>query len=302
MKKTDLFYIILFWFCTAAQAASSPHTPYPEIQKLHVSDPLFQQYIQEVEANYRIRAKGGDAYTSFYIYKVKNGEDLLNIAARCNIPYETIALVNNISFIDSPLENKVLYLSTCSGLFIPKKPLSPLEFILKTRYPNEEGFSVYTVGNSEYAFIPDARLNPTERFFFADSNMTSPLATGVISSSFGIRISPITGRKSFHSGIDIAADEGTPVFACKSGITAFTGTDERYGNYIILQHDNNTQSLYAHLQTILTKKGQPVIKGKQIGTVGNSGLSTGPHLHFEIQVGGKAKDPSSLIKKFLREY
>lgn len=91
-------------------------------------------------------------------------------------------------------------------------------------------------------------------------------------------------------------------FACKSGIVAFTGKDERYGNYVILQHENNTQSLYAHLQTVLVQKGQPAVKGKQIGTVGSSGMSTGPHLHFEIRVGGRAKDPSSLIRKFLQEY
>ena len=300
MNKKALRCAAVLLFAAVRFAAQEPFYPY--IQALNSSDPLFKQYSQEVQENYRMIVHGETIQTSFYKYKTEKDDDLLSIAARCNIPYETIALINNVAFMDSPLANKVLYLSTCPGLFIAEKPITPLEFILKTRYSENGKYGMYTVNGSSYFFVPDERLNPTERFFFADSSMTSPLATGVISSSFGTRISPITGRKTFHGGIDIAAAPGSSVFACKSGIVAFTGKDECYGNYVILQHENNTQSLYAHLQTVLVQKGQPAVKGKQIGTVGSSGMSTGPHLHFEIRVGGRAKDPSSLIRKFLQEY
>ncbi|WP_428771418.1 M23 family metallopeptidase [Treponema sp. HNW] len=275
---------------------------YPRIKKLNFSDPLFKQYSQDVSENYKAAARGEKANMFLYTYKAEKNDDLLSIASRCNIPYETIALLNKLAFIDSSTAEKILYLPTCAGLFIAEKPVTPLEFILKTRYPETEGELRCTVNGVHYVFFPQGRLNPTERFFFADSGMISPLARGVISSAFGTRVSPITGRQSFHRGIDIAAPEGTPVFACKSGITAFIGVDERYGNYIILQHDNNMQSMYAHLKTVSVQTGDTAVKGAQIGTVGNTGLSTGSHLHFEIQVGGKAQDPSSLVKKFLREY
>ena len=273
---------------------------YPRIEKLNTSDILFKQYSQEVRENYMAAARGEKVQFFLYTYEAQK-EDLLSIASRCNIPYETIASVNKLAFIDSPLNGKTLYLPTASGLFIAEKPVTPLEFILKTRYAETEGRLSCTVNGMRYIFFPEGRLNPTERFFFADSGMLCPLAEGVISSGFGTRVSPITGKKSFHHGIDIAAPAGTPVFACKSGIVSVVGTDERYGNYIIVQHDNNTQSMYAHLNTAAVHKGEAAVKGAQIGTVGNTGLSTGPHLHFEIQIGGQAKDPSSVVKKFLHK-
>ena len=282
--------------------AQDKQVVYPRIEKLNTSDILFKQYSQEVRENYMTAARGEKVRFFLYTYKAQKEEDLLSVASRCNIPYETIASINKLAFIDSPLTEKVLYLPTASGLFIAEKPDTPLEFILKTRYAETEGHLSCIVNGMRYIFFPDGRLNPTERFFFADSGMLCPVAEGVISSGFGTRVSPITGKKSFHHGIDIAAPKGTPVFACKSGIISVIGTDERYGNYIILQHDNNTQSMYAHLDSVTVRKGEAAVKGAQIGKVGNTGLSTGPHLHFEIQIGGQAKDPSSIVKKFLHAY
>ncbi len=310
MKKTDFSAIFLIMLSVTilyrlqsadALYAQEAKTAYPRMEKLHTSDALFKQYSKDVRESYKTIARGDDVQALLYTYRAKADDDLLSIAARCNIPYETIALINNLEFIDSPLNGRDLYLCTCPGLFIAENPVTPLEFILKTRYPETQAYVAFSVNNKRYAFIPDKRLNPTERFFFADSSMISPLEKGVISSSFGMRTHPITGRQTFHNGIDIAAPAGTPVVSCKSGTVAFTGTNERYGNYIILQHGNNTQSLYAHLQKILIEKDAAVQRGGQIGIVGSTGMSTGPHLHFEIRVGGKAKDPSSLVRRFLRE-
>lgn len=299
-KAKPLFYLCycLFFFSAAHFGYASP--PLLAIQTLNVSDPLFKQYTQEVSDNYEAIAREEEVQLNLYAYRAQTNDDLLAIAARCNIPYETIALANKLAFLDSPISNTLLYLCTCPGLFIPEKPVTPLEFILKTRYPDTNGYFVCTVNGERYVFVPEQKLNPTERFFFVDSAMTPPLAQGVISSAFGMRVHPFTGKQSFHKGVDIAAPEGTAVYACKSGITLVTGTNDLYGNYIILQHDNNTQSLYAHLHTVATEKGETVTRGTQIGTVGNTGMSTGAHLHFEIQSGGKAQDPSAVVKKFLR--
>jgi len=118
---------------------------------------------------------------------------------------------------------------------------------------------------------------------------------GFFTDRFGYRKDPFTGLRDFHPGIDISARRGTPIFAPGDGIVTSTGKNSGYGNTVVLSHLNNIQSRYGHLQEILVKKGQKVKRGDVIGTVGNTGRSTGPHLHFEILVSAKAVDPSDYI-------
>ncbi len=271
---------------------------FPNIKILNYSDPLFKQFTQEVSENYILLAKKERPLTTIYTYTVTENDNLLSLAARFNISYESLATLNGVAFIDSVLTGKTLYIPSSAGLFIAEKPNTPLEFLLKTRYAKSEDYGLLQLDSGAYSYIPGAKLSPTERAFFADSSMIAPLETGVISSSFGSRISPFTGERTFHNGTDIAAPIGTPVFASKSGIVVYAGIDHVYGNYIILEHDNNTQSLYAHLDTFSVIAGEITEKGVQIGTVGNTGLSTGPHLHFEIRIGSRAQDPASLINNY----
>jgi murein DD-endopeptidase MepM/ murein hydrolase activator NlpD len=152
------------------------------------------------------------------------------------------------------------------------------------------------VNGSEFQFIPDEKFSPTERAFFLDVLMRSPLPEGVITSDYGIRKSPISGKEHFHGGLDLAAPHGTNVLACKSGVVLQTGFDSELGNFIIINHDSKNQSLYAHLSEILKKTGDFVTSGTVIGKVGSTGASTGPHLHFEIRSGGKKINPRSVIR------
>ncbi len=302
IKKIAIRCIIIFAFlCLSAQVTNTQEVRYPLIRQMTNSDPVFLQYTQEVSENYKSIARNRKIDTYVYSYIATERDDLLSIAARCNIPYESIALLNSIAYIDSVLAGKTLLLPTNPALFIAEIPKTPLEFLLKTRYSSSEGFEKFSVGPTLFVLIPNARLTPTERAFFTDSAMIPPLEIGVISSSFGMRISPFTGEQSFHRGTDIAAPIGTPVYASKSGIVAYAGKyNPIYGNYIILQHDNNTQSLYAHLEDVYVETGEIVEKGLNIGTVGTTGMSTGPHLHFEILIGNRVQDPESLIKNFIQ--
>ncbi|MFI3257259.1 MAG: M23 family metallopeptidase [Spirochaetales bacterium] len=276
-----------------------PIARYPIIQELNVRDPVFKQYIQEVNENYRRLANREEPSVSIYSYQAREDDDLLAIAARCNILYDSVALLNTVAFIDSIIVGKTLLLPTVSGIFIPETPVTPLEFLLKIGYLVED-YVRYTINGKHFYFVPNGRLTPTERSFFLDSSMIAPLETGIISSSFGMRESPFTGDPSFHEGTDIAAPLGTPVFACKAGVVIYSGYNYVYGNYVILQHESNVQSLYAHLDTSLVHTGDISERGEQIGTVGTTGMSTGSHLHFEIKVGGQAQDPSALIKNFMQ--
>ena len=99
-----------------------------------------------------------------------------------------------------------------------------------------------------------------------------------------------------HQGIDLAAPEGTEVFAAADGVVTAAGFDPVYGNYIIISHSNNWKSLYGHLSTIDTVLRTNVKSGNFIGRVGSTGQSTGPHLHFELRQDGKAFDPAGRLR------
>lgn len=109
---------------------------------------------------------------------------------------------------------------------------------------------------------------------------------GRLTSCFGWRINPITEKLSFHTGIDIAVPEGTPVGAALAGVVEDTGLNAAYGNYVLLNHGNGVETFYGHNSAVTVKKGMSVKAGEQIARSGSTGMSTGPHLHFELRVRG----------------
>lgn len=121
-------------------------------------------------------------------------------------------------------------------------------------------------------------------------------AEGCVSSSYGYRIHPVYGTEGFHSGLDIAADEGSEVLAVFGGEVIETGVGEKSGNYIRLDNGKGVQTLYCHCSEILARKGQRVSAGEKIALVGQTGLATGPHLHLELRVDGELCDPASLFQ------
>ena len=120
-------------------------------------------------------------------------------------------------------------------------------------------------------------------------------AEGHLSSGFGYRISPFTGQAKLHAGLDIANRIGTPIIAPAKGTVTFAGWQGAYGNYITINHGNAISTHYAHLQRWIVKEGQMVNRGDLIGYIGNSGRSTGPHLHYEVRVGGVPVNPMRYI-------
>ena len=119
---------------------------------------------------------------------------------------------------------------------------------------------------------------------------------GKVTSGFGYRIHPITGNRSFHTGVDLAAPEGTPIAAAYGGTVQETGYTSGRGNYIQLSHGDNLQTMYCHLSDIRVQEGDAVEAGGTIGLVGTTGMSTGPHLHFELRVDGVRCDPVYVLK------
>jgi len=116
-----------------------------------------------------------------------------------------------------------------------------------------------------------------------------------ISSSFGSRIHPITGKRSYHDGVDIAAAHGNGVYAYSNGRVVSAGYNGGYGYNIVVDHGNGIKTRYAHLSKISVKAGQKVETGQRIGSVGSTGTSTGSHLHFEVIKNGKTVNPLNYI-------
>lgn len=127
-----------------------------------------------------------------------------------------------------------------------------------------------------------------------ESGFLRPIS-GRITSYYGYRVNPVTGEYKLHKGIDYAGDYGDPIKASKSGVVEYSGWITGYGNTIILGHGNGVQTLYPHAQTLNVNYGDTVKQGDVIATVGSTGNSTGPHLHFEIRINGEAVDPLNYI-------
>lgn len=122
-----------------------------------------------------------------------------------------------------------------------------------------------------------------------------------VSSPFGHRHDPITGKDAGHHGMDIAAPEGTPISSLGGGEVVFAGRAGGYGLVVDVKGDDGRVIRYAHAHELSVKVGQRVETGHQIGTVGSTGRSTGPHLHLEVRVDGVAEDPTTaLLTAFAR--
>jgi murein DD-endopeptidase MepM/ murein hydrolase activator NlpD len=120
-------------------------------------------------------------------------------------------------------------------------------------------------------------------------------AKGWFTSRFGYRVSPFTGRAAMHAGLDFAAAPGSPVYAPGDGIVTFAGYDEGYGKMITIDHGYGVTTRYGHNAQIYVQVGQKVSRWDVISSVGNTGRSTGPHLHYEVRVNGVPRDPTLYI-------
>jgi murein DD-endopeptidase MepM/ murein hydrolase activator NlpD len=158
------------------------------------------------------------------------------------------------------------------------------------------GFNRQTLDNSTYikrSKYSKSKLKPSYSF-------SSPVTTGYISSSYGVRRDPINGHHKHHDGIDIAGKLGNKIHAIASGFVTFSGRKTGYGKVIEIHHSDSLKSRYAHLNEIKVKKGMVVRKGTNIGTMGKTGRATGPHLHLEVWENDNPVNPESFIKTALK--
>jgi len=208
------------------------------------------------------------------LYTVMMGDTLLGIADIYQADVESIVGLssNQIGDADSVREGVVLLLPGAVPPPPPPPAVTPEPF---------------------FAAAAPEEASPGEVF-----SPTPPAPSAVVSGFIWPLAGPITdyfgtprGGGTYHRGLDIGAPTGTPIVAAAPGQVVLASAGYGYGNYVVIRHDNGYETLYAHFSQIYVGQGQWVAQGETIGAVGSTGWSTGPHLHFEVRVGGIAVDP-----------
>jgi hypothetical protein len=301
-RKSRLFRAAVFVIFLSGPRIAYAQESYPAIRVPQTGDFIYDQLSDSIEHFHQSEKTGQISDDlSIYSYTVPADVDIFSVAAAFSLPYDAIATLNRLGNAQTITKGMRLLIPSQPGVFVNESPSNDLEFLMKSLW-DEAQDSHYKVrafvdGRSvDFVFYPGAAFHPAERTFFLVAGFRFPLPRGVITSNFGPRLDPFTGRSiKFHAGIDIGAPYGTTVFAARSGKVEATGRNDVYGNYIIVVHDSTWETLYGHLSKILVSKGQAVKVGETIGLVGSTGMSTGPHLHFETRRRGVATDPSPLM-------
>jgi len=221
-------------------------------------------------------------------YKVKKGDSVSTIAKKYDVSIGAIIASNNITNARKLQEGAVLKIPNIDGIpYQIQKGDNLLKISASFKVPLEVILDVNDIKNDnikagDTLFIPGARMNDIDLRLSLGETFMCPLNKKFITSSFGMRKDPISGALSFHSGIDFRANTGTPVMASLDGVVSFTGENWLYGKHVIISHSNGYKTMYGHLNAFSVKQGDRVTRGRKIGESGNTGYSTGPHLHFGI--------------------
>ncbi|EMO55031.1 LysM peptidoglycan-binding domain-containing M23 family metallopeptidase [Leptospira noguchii] len=221
----------------------------------------------------------------FYRYVVKKEDNFFKIMARTGMDIDTISSVNSLASPYDIYPGMELLIPNMRGVYDSDETENSflIRKKLSKKYKLAEKFISFDEDKKLW-FIPGKGLPKEERSFFYGMAFYRPLGDeGIISSRFGKRKDPFTRKETFHGGLDMAAEEGTPVYASADGEVSFSNKKGGYGNLIILGHKLGYETLYGHLSSISVRPGEKVHKGQKIGEVGQTGRATGNHLHFEVR-------------------
>jgi murein DD-endopeptidase MepM/ murein hydrolase activator NlpD len=293
----------LYWEDLAA-ALSLPHALSPE----PLPDGEFQRNLASYAGLNPMAAPAPDEAIpldlmetfSWSSYRVKKGDSVSKIAAAHGISLDAIIASNGISNVRRLREGDTLRIPNMDGIpYTVKKGDSlskisaaqgvPMEAIL-----DANDIQTDTITQETVLFIPGAHMRSEDLKMALGELFIYPIR-GRFTSPFGWRSDPISGVRRFHAAIDLAAPIGVPVKAAMDGRVSAVGVNSTYGKFIILSHSGGYQTMYAHLNAVSVKQGDYANQGSKIGEVGNTGYSTGPHLHFAVYKNGKAVNPLDFL-------
>lgn len=241
----------------------------------------------------------------YFTYRVQKGDMIGFIADKFNVTQDTIISVNNIHQSRLIQIGQILKIPSMPGIVytvkkngetansIAEKFEVSVEKLARVNHLQENQNLVA----GQTLFAPDALLDWVTRQEINGDLFHKPVHSRYyLSSYYGWRSSPFSGKRSYHSGVDMACPQGTPVYAALGGTVTSVGYNNVYGNYIIVTHHSGYKTLYGHLSKQLVTRGKWVDTNSRIGLVGSTGLSTGPHLHFTVYKFGKTVNPAGLWK------
>ena len=227
---------------------------------------------------------------------VQKGETLSEIAQKYKVPLKSIIQANSIKSAHR--------IRTGRTLRIPRETLTFKDIWYKVQ-PGDTLFSIGQRHNIKWRDLQrinsiasprNLQIGRMIRISEYGPGFGKPLRVPlVVTSKYGYRPHPVTGRYRHHEGIDFRAATGTRVYASKAGRVIFAGRKGGYGKIVGIEHENDFTTWYGHLSRIRVKVGQTINQGRVIGLSGNTGISTGPHLHFEIRYKGRSEKPTKYI-------
>jgi murein DD-endopeptidase MepM/ murein hydrolase activator NlpD len=240
----------------------------------------------------------------FYSYCVKKDDTFWTILARSSQDIDTLLSVNGFTTPKDIRPGKKIFIPNMRGVILKEAGRAAVARMLSENRVRPE--YVYRINGTrdlgkKYLFVPCGRLSNLERSLFLGTGFMAPLQRSAgphVTSRFGTRRSPFNQRYTeFHAGVDVSCPRGSDVLAARDGKVVYAGFYGGYGNLVVLQHEYGYQSLYGHLSRPLVKAGDRIKRGQVIARSGNTGRTTGPHLHFEVRRGGVAVNPGILLKE-----
>ena len=273
-------------------------------QKEAVTTEIVTNVEEKSENVYREIIKNEELPSLYYkMHLVREGEQILQLAIAFGVSQDSIMSLNKIKNARLLQIGQLLKIPSMDGILYTVKERDSLESIAKKhdislsalRHVNNIEDDMLASGR--VIFLPGAHLDfMTIQEINGDLFVCPLRGRYKITSRFGWRSDPFTRNRSFHNGVDMAIARGTPVYASLAGQVVSTGYSTVYGTHVIIQHHSGYKTLYGHLTSIFTRPNNYVGPNTQIGTVGSTGRSTGPHLHFTVYKNGATIDPMTLLK------
>lgn len=237
----------------------------------------------------------------FYQYTLKKKDNFWTVLARTGLNMDTLISVNNLSSPKDIVPGRTIFVPNMRGVVLSNSNRQKVMKILRKEKVNPK--YVYRINksknfNKKHLFIPCGRISRLQRSLFLGTAFMFPIKKGKKTSGFGSRRNPFNHKKyEFHSGVDLACPVWTKVYAARSGRVIFSGYNGGYGKLVVIKHEYHYNTYYGHLQKWIVKPGQYVRAGQLIAYSGNTGRTTGPHLHFEVRKGKKPVNPGTLIHR-----
>jgi murein DD-endopeptidase MepM/ murein hydrolase activator NlpD len=282
-----------------------------DIKNLNAGDPVYEKFKNDIKKNFQLWEKLKKNYEltqlkdikklSIAIYRVKSGETIFSIAEKLDLVVDTLisfnALVSDIALKEG---DEILVPNMDGIVLFPKKETRILDISKLYQVPKSflmyiNGFHRDFIYSKEEVFVPFARMTEEEKNYFLAKPFIFPIKNIRFTSNYGLRIDPFTQKWKFHGGFDFGTPIGTKIYASAPGEVIFSGWGEDYGKLIVLKHKYGYTTWYGHLQKLLVKNKSYVHQGELIALSGNTGRSTGPHLHFEMRRFNLRKNPLEVL-------